>query len=80
MEAARGTSADDAFVVGSVSQESQILRALGLKRESQSLHQINGKAYDVLTVHDPQTGEARDVWFDISHFFGRNLAGANAQD
>lgn len=71
MAAARGTSADDAFVVGSVDQEYQILRSLGLERGSQALHQINGKAYDVLTVRDPANGETREVWFDISRFFGR---------
>lgn len=75
MAAARGTSADDAFVVGSVEQEYKIVQALGLERGSQALHQINGKAYDVLTVRDPETGKTRDVWFDVSRFYGRSLLG-----
>jgi len=71
LASATGTGPDDAYVVYSVEQEYEVLRLLGLRRDSQALHMIDGQAFDVLTATDPQTGEARDVWFDISRFFGR---------
>lgn len=70
---AGGTGPDDAYVVQSVAQEYEILRLLGLEMEVQSLHVIDGKPFDVLEVRDPANGGAeREVWFDISRFFGRN--------
>ncbi len=71
LASASGTGPDDAYVVSSVAQEYEVLRLLGLEMQQQALHQINGKPFDVLTVSDPDTGETRDLWFDISRFFGR---------
>ena len=71
LASAGGTGPEDAYVVASVAQEYEILRMLGLSAEVQSLRTINGKAFDVITATDPETGEARDIWFDISRFFGR---------
>ena len=71
LASAQGTGADDAYVVSSAAQEYEILRLRGLRMESQSLHVIDGRAFDVLSVRDPATGEVRDVWFDISRFFRR---------
>ena len=71
LASASGTGPDDAYVVSSVAQEYEILRMLGLERASQSLHTLNGKPFDVLTATDPETEETREVWFDISRFFGR---------
>jgi len=68
---ANGTGPDDAYVVDSVAQEYEVLRLLGLQSQSQSLHVIDGRPFDVLTATDPETKEAREVWFDISRFFGR---------
>jgi len=68
---ANGTGPDDAYVVDSVAQEYEVLRLLGL--QSQSLHVIDGRPFDVLTATDPETKEARQVWFDISRFFGRSM-------
>ncbi len=68
---AEGTGPDDAYVVASAEQEYEILRLLGLERGRQALHVIDGKPFDVLTVRDPASGMARDVWFDISRFFRR---------
>jgi len=68
---ANGTGPDDAYVVDSVAQEYEVLRLLGL--QSQSLHVIDGRPFDVLTATDPETKEAREVWFDISRFFGRSM-------
>jgi len=50
-----------------------VLRLLGLQSQSQSLHVIDGRPFDVLTATDPETKEARQVWFDISRFFGRSM-------
>jgi hypothetical protein len=69
---AGGTGPDDAYVVHSVMQEYEVLRLLGLEVERQALHQINGRSFDVLTARNPHTNETRDVWFDISRFYGRN--------
>ena len=71
LASAGGTGPDDAYVVYSVEQEYEVLRLLGLRPERQSLHMIDGKAFDVIIATNPETGEARDVWFDISRFFGR---------
>jgi hypothetical protein len=68
---ATGTGPDDAYRVVSVAQEYEVLRLLGLEMRSQALHVINGQPYDVLTVRDTATGAEREVWFDISRFYGR---------
>ncbi|MCX7676904.1 MAG: DUF4919 domain-containing protein, partial [Alteraurantiacibacter sp.] len=60
-----------AYVVYSVMQEYEVLHLLGLEVTRQSLRQIDGRTFDVLTTRNPQTNEARDVWFDISRFYGR---------
>jgi len=71
LASAGGTGPDDAYVVASEAQEQEILRLLGLNMQSRRLHVIDGKPFDVLTTVNPETGEARDVWFDISRFFRR---------
>ncbi|GGZ15527.1 hypothetical protein GCM10011614_32990 [Novosphingobium colocasiae] len=53
-----------------VDKEYEILRYLKLKPQSQALVTGESKTYDALTVIDPQTGDTRTVWFDISNFFG----------
>ncbi len=73
LASANGTGPDDAYVVSSVAQEYEILRLLGLRSDSQRLHVIDGRPFDVLTATDPETQEARDVWFDISRFSGRSM-------
>lgn len=65
-----GQSAKSAFKVSSVAEEYELLGALGLRVTTQSLIML-AKPYDKMTVRDIQTGETRDVWFDISKFFGR---------
>lgn len=69
---AGGTGPDDAYVVYSREQEDEVLRLLGLMVEGRELHLVNGTPYDMLATRHPATGEARDVWFDISRFFRRN--------
>lgn len=63
-----GRSAETAWKVGSVREEYEIVRALGLEMKSQALV-MRKKAYDVLTVRDPRDGSTRELWFDISGFF-----------
>lgn len=63
-----GKSARTAFKVGSIAEEYQLLRALGLRLETQSLV-TQDKPYDRMAVIDIRTGERRDVWFDVSSFF-----------
>lgn len=65
-----GLSRKTAYVVSSIDQEYKILNYLQLKPEVQALV-IEGKAYDVFTVKNLTTGEKREVWFDVSKFFGR---------
>lgn len=71
LASAGGTGANDAYVVSSVAQEYEILRLLGLQSQSQQLHRINGRSFDVVRAVNPRTEEAREVWFDISRFFDR---------
>ena len=70
---ANGTGPDDAYVVNSLAQEYEVLRLLGVESRSQRLHVIDGRPFDVISVTDPETQEARDIWFDISRFFGRGM-------
>jgi hypothetical protein len=67
MAKADGASADTAFKVGSVRDEYEIARALGLNVESQSLV-IKKRPYDVLKGKDA-AGNQRELWFDISTIY-----------
>ncbi len=71
LASAGGTGPGDAYVVSSVEQEYEVLHLLGLTVQQQSVHVINGQPFDVLTAINPNTQETRDVWFDISRFYGR---------
>jgi hypothetical protein len=62
-----GRSPETAWKVGSVREEYEIVRALGLTVRSQSL--IGGKKpYDMLEVADAR-GNVLRLWFDISAFY-----------
>lgn len=67
-----GSSPGKAIVVGSVAEEYQWLQrhCPGFRLEMQSLQEIDGKPFDVLTGQDG-SGEKRAFYFDISGFFGR---------
>ncbi len=56
-----------------IRKQYQILQYLGLERVMQSLvfDDKTGKPYDLMRVRDSRTGEERDVWFDISGYFGK---------
>lgn len=62
---ADGKSAKTAYVVIDVAEEYALLRALGLNRGNQALRTEDGHKYDVLSVTDPKTNQAREVWFNI---------------
>ncbi|MEA3032139.1 MAG: hypothetical protein QOH86_155 [Sphingomonadales bacterium] len=62
-----GRSPETAWKVGSVREEYEIVRALGLTVKSQAL--VGGKKpYDVLEVADAG-GKVVKLWFDISAFY-----------
>jgi hypothetical protein len=67
-----GSSPENAIVVGSVAEEYAWMQrhCAGFRPGMQSLQEIGGKPYDVLTWHNAK-GEERTVYFDISGFFGR---------
>ena len=64
-----GNSCATGYKVRSVGEEYQVLAALQLEPRQQAL--VSGKKpCDLLTAFDPKTGREREVWFDISAFFG----------
>ena len=67
-----GSSAEQAVIVNSVGEEYQWMQRHfpGFTPAKQSLEEIAGKHYDVLTWHNDR-GEKRTVYFDISGFYGR---------
>ena len=67
-----GSSPEKALVVGSVGEEYAWVQrhCPGFQPEMQALREIDGKPYDVLTLHNDR-GEQRTVYFDIARFFGR---------
>jgi hypothetical protein len=69
MAHADGASAETAYKVGSIREEYEIVRALGLEVESQALVEAKKKPYDVLTVRDPRGGGTRALWFAIGSFY-----------
>jgi hypothetical protein len=67
-----GSSAENAIKVGSIAEEYAWMQrhCPGFEPGMQSLQEIGGKPYDVLTWRNPN-GEQRTVYFDISRFYGR---------
>jgi hypothetical protein len=67
-----GSSPATAIIVGSVGEEYEWMQrhCPGFRPGLQSLQQIEGKPYDVLTWQNDR-GEERTVYFDISRFYGR---------
>jgi len=67
-----GSSVEKAIVLRSIGAEYAWMRRHfpGFQPGTQSLQEIDGKPYDVLTWRNDE-GEERTVYFDISGFFGR---------
>jgi hypothetical protein len=71
-----GRSEDSAWVTTSVDEEYFVLRVLGLKPQSQSLAEKDGKAYDQMKVVDAKDpGHEFALWFDTT-FSMQQLADA----
>ena len=67
-----GSSASQAIVVASIGDEYAWIQrhCPGFRLEMQSLAEIDGKPYDVMSLQNAQ-GDKRTVYFDISRFFGK---------
>ena len=68
--ATAGASERTAVKVGSVAAEYTWLAAHGLRPREQSLVVRGKQAFDMISALD-EKGTAREVWFDISSFYGR---------
>ena len=66
-----GESDQSAIEVQSVEEEYEIVRKAGFEPVRQALAPKGSRAFDVLTVRDPVSGEQREIWFDITSFYGR---------
>lgn len=76
LASADGRTQQSAYKVRSVAEEYEILGALGLEPGSQSLIMGDGgKAFNMIEATDAAKGETREVWFNISSFFGRSIGG-----
>ena len=67
-----GSSPEKAVVVNNIGEEYDWMQrnCPGFRPGKQSLQEIDGKPFDVLTWQNDR-GEQRTVYFDISRFFGR---------
>ena len=61
-----GLTASTAMKVISVDEEYVVLRARGLRRESQALGTCGQAECDILVVTDPRTGQQQKLYFDVS--------------
>lgn len=64
-----GLTTETAMYVIGVAEEYEVLHAMGLVPESQSLLQKGKRHYDVIKARDV-TGAVRDVYFGIDEFYG----------
>jgi hypothetical protein len=71
LAATDGSAPERAWRVRSIREEYQIIDALGLCPRVQSLVTQRRRPYDLQRVVDPRSGAERELWFDISAFFGR---------
>jgi hypothetical protein len=60
-----GRDVDSAWIVLSISEEYTVLRVLGLQFKSQRLMQHEGHVFDVLSTRHNETGDEREVFFNI---------------
>ncbi len=63
-----GKTAETAYYAFSISEEYRVMRELGLRTQSQSLHHVGGQSYDVLSGVDGKGNEV-SVYFNICFFF-----------
>lgn len=67
-----GLAKETAFKASSIAQEYRVIAYLGYELETQALV-VDGKPYDLMRVIDRKTGEHKELWFDISSFFGKGF-------
>jgi hypothetical protein len=65
-----GLDPEGAFLVISTDEEYMILDVLGLKSRMQSTLKVADQTYDKLSVVDRKTGEAREMFFNVTIPFG----------
>jgi len=61
-----GRSVKTAYTTISTGELKTFIQMMGLEIKRQSLRNSNGKAFDVMAVKDPKTGEEFNLYFDIS--------------
>jgi len=60
-----GRGFGSAWIVLSIPEEYTVVRILGLRSTGQRLVQQDGHWFDVLSVQNPATGEAQEMYFNI---------------
>lgn len=60
-----GRSYETAFMVISIQEEHAVLRSLGIKQTNHCLEEHEGHQFDVFDFCDPETGEAKKIYFNI---------------
>ena len=66
-----GTAFSTAYKVINLAEEDAVLNHLKLTKVSFSVHEEDGKYFDILSVSDPQ-GKAKNIYFDISLFYEKS--------
>lgn len=74
-----GRGFDSAWTVYRVQEEPEVLKALGCVVESQSVGSHGGRRFDVLLTRKVDSGEAMELYFDVTEMFAEDVRrpGAN---
>jgi hypothetical protein len=74
-----GRGFDSAWTVYRAQEEPEVLKALGCVVESQSVASHGGRRFDVLLTRKTDSGEAMELYFDVSEMFAEDVRrpGAN---
>ncbi len=74
-----GRGFDSAWTVYRVQEEPVVLKALGCVVESQSVASHGGRRFDVVLARKADSGEAMELYFDVSEMFAEDVRrpGAN---
>ena len=74
-----GRGFDSAWTVYRVREEPEVLKALGCVVESQWVASHGGRRFDVLLTRKTDSGEAMELYFDVSEMFAEDVRrpGAN---
>jgi len=68
-----GRTFDSAWVVFRGKEEAEVLKALGCATESQNLSLRGGRKFDVLLTRKADSGEARELYFDVTELHAEAL-------